>query len=111
MRQRAARFQTDFRAPEYGPAEAPEDEQKKAQRAARFGTQYAPPGALMDIGAPHAPCAILCRVLGIRSASDRPAGLMRLLPGLPEGVAVDKEGVLSIADAVGRCERLGHRVG
>ena len=58
MRRRAARFQTDFKAPEYKPAELAEDEQKKAQRAARFGTEYAPRGgALMEIGAPHAATA------------------------------------------------------
>ena len=52
MRQRAARFQTEIKLPEYAPAQPPEDEQKKAQRAARFGTEYTPaaPAGLMEIG-------------------------------------------------------------
>jgi hypothetical protein len=52
MRQRAARFQTEFKQLEYAPAEPPEDEAKKRQRAARFGTDYTPvtPGGLMEIG-------------------------------------------------------------
>lgn len=51
MQVRAQRFQTELKLPEYRPAELPEDELKKQQRAARFGVEYtADKGALMDIG-------------------------------------------------------------
>ncbi|CAL8462820.1 g2354 [Coccomyxa elongata] len=50
MQVRAQRFQTELKLPEYRPAELPEDEVKKQQRAARFGVEYtADKGALMDI--------------------------------------------------------------
>jgi hypothetical protein len=59
MRQRAERFHTELRLPEYRPAEEAEDELKKQQRAARFGVEYVPGGngALMDIGAHLRPSA------------------------------------------------------
>ena len=52
MQVRAQRFQTELKLPDYRPAEQPEDEAKKQQRAARFGVEYTPAdkGALMEIG-------------------------------------------------------------
>ena len=51
MQIRAQRFQTELKLPDYRPAELPEIEVKKQQRAARFGVEYtADKGALMDIG-------------------------------------------------------------
>lgn len=52
MQVRAQRFQTELKLPDYRPAEVPEDEAKKQQRAARFGVEYTPgdKGALMEIG-------------------------------------------------------------
>ena len=48
---RAARFGLEDSAPSYAPAEVPEDEVKKQQRAERFGTEFKAAEGLMDIGA------------------------------------------------------------
>ena len=62
-RQRAARFQTEDRLAEYRPPTDPEAEERKRERAERFGTTYEPPDetGLIEVGV--RPCVALSTTL------------------------------------------------